>query len=153
MLILILMLMLFLMLKFMLILTLMLQLPHSHLQQSQHSPAQETGDKLEADRVGGQENSCTSWQGDNTAHFRPPGSHWYGQQHQPPPGPAGGNTADPAGQHKCGRVGCRNYSPGHSTYCTSECVVCESKEVYDNWSSCMVKPAPTQGTNPDVMVK
>lgn len=131
---------------------------HSQLGQPQHSPSSHSSHspKMESDRLPGADNSCGSWPSDN-GHFRPPGSHWYGQAgQQPGPGPAPADPAVPAapgGQHKCGRVGCRNYSPGHSSYCTSECVVGECKEVYDNWSSCMVKPAPTQGTNPDVMVK
>jgi len=54
---------------------------------------------------------------------------------------------------KCGRPGCRHYTPGHSEFCSSECVVGECKEVFDNWSSCMVKPGPGGGSNPDVMVK
>ena len=83
------------------------------------------------------------------------------QQHQPHQ--QGGGGGGGPGEHgsgpgqygnKCGRVGCRNYIPGHSEYCSSECVVGECKEVYDNWSSCMVKPGPnTGGQNPDVMVK
>ena len=55
---------------------------------------------------------------------------------------------------KCGRPGCAQYSPGHAEFCSSECVVgVECKEVFNTWSSCMVKPSPGGGPSPDVMVK
>ena len=92
-------------------------------------------------------------------HYPPPphtqSGQYPGYQGQQGGGGSGDHPGGP-GQYgnKCGRLGCRNYIPGHSEYCSSECVVGECKEVYDNWSSCMVKPGPNAGgQNPDVMVK
>lgn len=116
-------------------------------------------------------------------HFRAPGpnpGHYPAPPHSqagPYPGYQGGphqalsqagqGNVTPNGDHapssgpgqysnKCGRQGCRNYIPGHSEYCSSDCVMGKCEEVYDSWSSCMIKngPAPGHaGPNPDVMVK
>ena len=97
------------------------------------------------------------------AHYPPhtqsgqyPGYHGQQGPQQGSDGGSGEQTGPRQHNNKCANYKCRNYIPGHSDYCTSECVVGECKEVYDNWSSCMVKPGantPGQGPNPDVMVK
>jgi len=152
-----------------------IQIQHggNHLQQPQHSPGPDIKSeiKMEDQLSGGNHDSYEN------GHFRPPtaggGGHYppphsqggqypgyQGQQQQQQSGGGGGGVGN--GEHtgpgqygnKCGRLGCRNYIPGHSEYCSSDCVLGESKEVYDNWSSCMVKHGPnTGGQNPDVMVK
>ena len=68
-------------------------------------------------------------------------------------GGGGGGGVVNRSSGKCGRPGCAQYSPGHAEFCSSECVVGECKEVFNTWSSCMVKPSPGGGPSPDVMVK
>ena len=138
-----------------------------HLQQPQHSPGPNSSPKIKLED-GGHDSY-------ENGHFRAPGQYpphsgagqypgQYQAQPQPPQqgqqgqqGQQAGSSGE-AGQYsnKCGRLGCRNYTPGHSDYCSSECVMGKCEEVYDSWSSCMVKTGPNPGhtgPNPDVMVK
>ena len=156
----------------------MLQLQHGggHLVQGQHSPGQDREAKVKMEvkleDQGSHQGGHDSYE---NGHFRGPGSHYpppqsqsgqypgqyhqgqQQQQQQQQQQGGGGEQQQQQQQYssKCGRAGCRNYIAGHGDYCSSECVVGECKEVYDTWSSCLVKPG--QGgqdrPNPDVMVK
>jgi len=74
----------------------------------------------------------------------------------PPPGqfpPKNLAEYTPSGNGKCGRPGCRNFTPGQTEFCSSECVVGECKDVYSSWSSCMMKGSGGADPPRDLLVK
>lgn len=129
-----------------------------HHQQQQHSPGPDSySPKLEL-----KEELDVKPENYENGHFRSPTSHYPPHSqgaplypNQNPSGQAYPPTSNPEHQYtsnqasgKCGRPGCPN-----SDFCSNDCVLGECKEVYNNYSSCMVKPGPGGGPNPDVMVK